>query len=43
MLLGFKPRFIDPIQIGTKVFTMRAKRKNKPKIGETLYMYTGQI
>ena len=36
MLLGFKPRFKEPIQIGTKVFTLRGKRKNEPKIGETL-------
>ena len=41
MLLGFKPRFKEQIQLGTKVFTMRGKRKNQPKIGETLYMYTG--
>jgi hypothetical protein len=41
MLLGFKPRFEEPIQLGTKVFTLRGKRKNEPKLGETLYMYTG--
>lgn len=41
MLLGFKPRFEEPIQVGTKVFTMRVERKVKPKIGERLYMYTG--
>ncbi len=41
MLLGYKKRFIEPIQIGTKVFTMRNKRKITPKIGETLYMYSG--
>ena len=41
MLLGFKKRFAEPIQIGTKVFTMRVDRKVQPKIGETLYMYTG--
>ncbi|HKR03485.1 MAG TPA: ASCH domain-containing protein [Bacteroidia bacterium] len=40
MLLGFKKRFIDPIKIGTKVFTMRKRRKKEVKIGETLYMYT---
>ena len=40
MLLGFKKRFVHPIQIGTKVFTMRKPRKIPPKIGETLYMYT---
>ncbi len=42
MLLGFKKRFIEPIHIGTKVFTMRSiDRKVKPKIGETLHMYSG--
>lgn len=41
MLLGYKKRFVDPIKIGTKVHTMRKPRKVKPKIGETLYMYTG--
>lgn len=41
MLLGFKQRFKEPILIGTKVFTMRDKRKIEPKIGETLHMYTG--
>lgn len=41
MLLGFKKRFKEPILQLTKVFTMRGKRKNDPKIGETLYMYTG--
>lgn len=41
MLLGFKVRFKEPILLGTKVFTMRNKRKVKPKIGETLHMYTG--
>jgi len=41
MLLGFKKRFKSPIQLGTKVFTMRKKRKREPKIGETMYMYTG--
>lgn len=41
MLLGFKKRFIQPIQIGTKVFTMRKPPKRTPKIGESLYMYSG--
>lgn len=41
MLLGFKKRFAKPIKIGTKVFTMRNPRKIEPKIGETLYMYSG--
>ncbi len=41
MLLGFKERFAEPILLGTKVFTLRNNRKNQPKIGETLFMYTG--
>ncbi|MDO9554552.1 ASCH domain-containing protein [Rhodonellum sp.] len=40
MLLGFKPQFIEPIKSGSKVFTVRKKRRIRPKIGETLYMYT---
>lgn len=41
MLLGFKKQFVQPIQGGIKIFTLRKARKNQPKIGETLYMYTG--
>lgn len=41
MLLGFYKQFVDPILIGTKPFTVRKRRKITPKIGETLYMYTG--
>lgn len=41
MLLGFKKRFKQPILDGTKKFTIRERRKIEPKIGETLYMYTG--
>lgn len=41
MLLGFKKRFAAPILAGTKVFTIRERRKVEPKIGERLYMYTG--
>lgn len=41
MLLGFKPRFEEPILLGTKVFTLRSRRKNLPKIGERLFMYSG--
>ena len=40
MLLGFKKQFVEKIQIGTKVHTMRDKRKVQPKIGEQLHMYT---
>jgi hypothetical protein len=41
MLLGFKKRFADPIKIGTKVFTIRKRRKVRPKVGETIHMYSG--
>lgn len=41
MLLGFKKRFIRPIEKGSKVFTIRTPRKVEPKVGEQLHMYTG--
>lgn len=41
MLLGFKPRFVDPILDGHKLHTLRNPRKVTPKVGEVLYMYTG--
>jgi hypothetical protein len=41
MLLGFKPRFVDPILDGTKLHTLRNARKVTPKVGEVLHMYTG--
>ena len=41
MLLSFKKRFIAPIQLGIKVFTLRKRRKIRPKIGETIHMYSG--
>lgn len=41
MLLGFKPEFSAPIKDGSKIHTLRKPRKIKPKIGETLHMYSG--
>ncbi|WP_143960248.1 ASCH domain-containing protein [Litoribacter populi] len=41
MLIGFKKRFKEPIENGTKIFTVRTRRKITPKIGETIHMYTG--
>lgn len=41
MLLGFKKRFKEPILIGTKVHTIRKRRKIQPNIGETIHMYSG--
>ncbi|AEL24341.1 hypothetical protein [Cyclobacterium marinum] len=41
MLLGFKKQFTGPILDGTKIFTIREKRKIEPKIGEKLHMYSG--
>jgi hypothetical protein len=41
MLLGFKKKFAPKIINGSKIHTVRNFRKVKPKLGETLYMYTG--
>lgn len=41
MLVGFKPRFRLPIENGSKIHTMRNTPKRMPKVGETMYMYTG--
>lgn len=41
MLLGFKKQFVEPILVESKGLTLRTPRKVRPKIGETLYMYTG--
>jgi hypothetical protein len=41
MLLGFKPRFAQYVEEGSKTHTIRAKRKIPPKVGETCHCYTG--
>jgi hypothetical protein len=41
MLLGFKKIFAPGIVDGSKIFTIRKLRKITPKIGETIYMYSG--
>jgi len=41
MLVSFNKRFIIPIENGSKKFTCRKRRKNVPKPGETMHMYTG--
>lgn len=41
MLLGFRKQFAPKILDGSKKFTIRNPRRRSPKIGETLYMYTG--
>ena len=38
--MGFKKRFVEPILIGTKVFTLRRTPKRMPKVMETIHMYT---
>jgi hypothetical protein len=40
-LYNFKKQFVSKIQIGEKRHTIRAKRARSPKVGETLYLYTG--
>ena len=41
MLVGFKKRFTPVIKDGSKIHTMRNTPKRMPKIGETMYMYSG--
>lgn len=38
---SFKPRFVAPIQAGTKRQTIRADRKRHARPGEQLQLYTG--
>lgn len=38
---SFKKRFIEPIKNGSKTQTIRGKRKNQAKKGDTLYLYYG--
>jgi hypothetical protein len=42
-LLNFKARFADDVESGRKRQTIRARRKDgrDPKVGDTLYLYTG--
>lgn len=39
MLLGFKRRFEPMVMDGSKTHTMRAKRKIRPRVGETCHCY----
>lgn len=39
MLLGFKRRFAPYVEEGSKTHTIRAKRINLPKVGETCHCY----
>lgn len=41
MLLGFKARFAPFVEEGSKTHTIRAKRKVRPRVGETCHCYTG--
>ncbi len=41
MLLGFDARFVPFVEDGSKTHTIRAKRKNTPRAGETCHCYTG--
>lgn len=38
---SFRPRFVEPIQAGTKRQTIRAERKRHARPGEALQLYTG--
>lgn len=40
-LLNFQKRFVPKVESGEKRHTIRARRKNPIKIGDTLYLYWG--
>lgn len=39
MLLGFKEQFAPFVEEGSKTHTIRAKRKRRPRVGETCHCY----
>ena len=41
MILGFKKQFITPIQLGAKIHTIRADKKNRWKPGKIIHMASG--
>jgi hypothetical protein len=38
---NFNPIFASPVECGWKKQTIRAKRKNRPRVGQTSYCFTG--
>jgi len=40
-LFNFQKQFAKVVESGEKRQTIRAKRKNRPKVGQTAYLYTG--
>lgn len=40
-LLGFKRQFSSFVQDGSKFHTLRAKRKNRPRVGDTCHCFEG--
>lgn len=41
MLLGFKSQFVPYVLDGTKTHTIRAMRRNPPRVGEICHCYAG--
>lgn len=41
MVISFNTRFVEPIQKGSKIHTIRKDDKNRWKPGMTMHMYTG--
>lgn len=39
---NFKAQFVEPIQSGKKVTTIRPCRKRPTRVGDTLHLFTGQ-
>ena len=42
MILSFKPQFIHPIQVGTKIHTIREDKTNRWKPGRKIDFFTGR-
>lgn len=40
-MFNFKKQFADSVESGEKRQTIRARRKNRPQVGQTAYLYTG--
>ena len=38
---SFKQQFVAKVESGEKLHTIRAKRKNRPRVGQTFYGYYG--
>ena len=40
-MYNFQKQFVPAVESGEKRQTIRARRKNRPQVGQTAYLYTG--